>query len=115
MRRSLIPGPGMRCSLGAHGTAAVFGLRQLILDGEIRAGERLSEVRLAARLCISRTTLRLALAQLCCDRLAEPAAGGGFVLRSFSSSEVNDVIEHRGLLEGSAARLAAERRSGRTA
>ena len=43
----------------SQGLAAILGLRQLILDGELRAGDRLSEVRLAARLEVSRTPLRL--------------------------------------------------------
>ncbi len=96
----------------SQGLAAILGLRQLILDGELRAGDRLSEVRLAARLEVSRTPLRLALAQLEHEGLLEPVAGGGFLVRSFSGRQVVDAIDLRGLLEGSAARLAAERNSG---
>lgn len=96
----------------SQGLAAILGLRQLILDGELRAGDRLSEVRLAARLDVSRTPLRLALAQLEHEGLLEPVAGGGFVVRSFSGRQVADAIDLRGLLEGSAARLAAERNTG---
>jgi GntR family transcriptional regulator, vanillate catabolism transcriptional regulator len=96
----------------SQGLAAILGLRQLILDGELRAGDRLSEVRLAARLEVSRTPLRLALAQLEHEGLLEPVAGGGFVVRSFSQQQVADAIGLRGVLEGSAARLAAERNSG---
>ncbi len=47
-----------------RGSPQSSGLRQLILDGELKAGDRLSEVRLASRLDVSRTPLRLALAQL---------------------------------------------------
>lgn len=96
----------------SQGLAAILGLRQLIMDGELRAGDRLSEVRLAARLEVSRTPLRLALAQLEHEGLLEPVAGGGFVVRSFSQRQVVDAIGLRGVLEGSAARLAAERNSG---
>jgi GntR family transcriptional regulator, vanillate catabolism transcriptional regulator len=96
----------------SQGLAAVLGLRQLILDGELCAGDRLSEVRLAARLEVSRTPLRLALAQLEHEGLLEPVAGGGFVVRSFSGRQVADAIDLRGVLEGTAARLAAERNSG---
>jgi GntR family transcriptional regulator of vanillate catabolism len=96
----------------SQGLAAILGLRQLILDGELRAGDRLSEVRLAARLEVSRTPLRLALAQLEHEGLLEPVAGGGFIVRSFSTQQVADAIDLRGVLEGSAARLAAERNSG---
>jgi len=96
----------------SQGLAAILGLRQLILDGELRAGDRLSEVRLAARLEVSRTPLRLALAQLEHEGLLEPVAGGGFVVRSFNYRQVADAVDLRGVLEGSAARLAAERNSG---
>ncbi|MDE3134326.1 MAG: GntR family transcriptional regulator [Acidobacteriota bacterium] len=96
----------------SQGLAAILGLRQLIMDGELRAGDRLSEVRLAARLEVSRTPLRLALAQLEHEGLLEPVPGGGFVVRSFSGRQVLDAIELRGLLEGQAARLAALRHTG---
>ncbi len=96
----------------SQGLAAILGLRQLIMDGELRAGDRLSEVRLAARLEVSRTPLRLALAQLEHEGLLEPVPGGGFVVRSFSGRQVLDAIELRGLLEGQAARLAAMRNNG---
>jgi GntR family transcriptional regulator of vanillate catabolism len=96
----------------SQGLAAILGLRQLILDGELRAGDRLSEVRLAARLEVSRTPLRLALAQLENEGLLEPVVGGGFVVRSFTTQQVADAVALRGLLEGSAARLAAERNRG---
>lgn len=96
----------------SQGLAAILGLRQLIMDGELRAGDRLSEVRLAARLEVSRTPLRLALAQLEHEGLLEPVPGGGFVVRSFNGRQVLDAIELRGLLEGQAARLAAVRHTG---
>lgn len=96
----------------SQGLAAVLGLRQLIMDGELRAGDRLSEVRLASKLEVSRTPLRLALAQLEHEGLLEPVPGGGFVVRSFTGRQVVDAIELRGVLEGTAARLAAERASG---
>ena len=96
----------------SQGLAAILGLRGLIMEGELRAGDRLSEVRLAARLEVSRTPLRLALAQLEHEGLLEPVPGGGFVVRSFSGRQVLDAIELRGLLEGQAARLAAVRNNG---
>jgi len=96
----------------SQGLAAILGLRQMIMEGELQAGDRLSEVRLAARLAVSRTPLRLALAQLEHEGLLEPVAGGGFVVRSFNGRQVVDAIELRGVLEGHAARLAAERNNG---
>lgn len=96
----------------SQGLAAILGLRQLILDGELRAGDHLSEVRLAARLNVSRTPLRLALAQLEHEGLLEQAPAGGFLVRSFGVRQVADAVHLRSVLEGSAARLAAERNNG---
>jgi len=93
----------------SQGLAATLGLRQMIFDGELTAGDRVSELGLAERLCVSRTPLRLALAQLAHEGLLELMPGGGFAVRSFTIQQVSDAIELRGLLEGAAARLAAER------
>jgi GntR family transcriptional regulator of vanillate catabolism len=92
-----------------QGLRAALRLRELILEGELTAGERVSEVPLAARLAVSRTPLRLALAQLAHEGLLEPAAGGGFAVSTFTLDDVGDAIDLRGVLEGTAARLAAER------
>jgi GntR family transcriptional regulator, vanillate catabolism transcriptional regulator len=86
----------------------------MIIEGELVAGDRVSELGLAERLQVSRTPLRLALAQLEHEGLLESVPGGGFAVRSFSRQQVADAIELRGVLEGTAARLAAERHSGET-
>jgi GntR family transcriptional regulator of vanillate catabolism len=88
---------------------ALLGIRDLVLSGAVAMGERLSEVPLSERLGISRTPIRAALARLEQEGLLELAAGGGYVTRSFSIADVIDAIELRGVLEGTAARLAAER------
>ena len=91
---------------------SVFQLRELILKGEFPPGERISEVALAARLGVSRTPLRLALDRLANEGLTEASPTGGFFVRQFSLADVWDAIELRGVLEGTAARLAAERHFG---
>jgi GntR family transcriptional regulator of vanillate catabolism len=88
---------------------ATLRLRELILEGALRGGERVSEVPLAAQLGVSRTPLRLALARLEHEGLLDPAPGGGFAVASFTLEEAADAIDLRGVLEGTAARLAAER------
>jgi GntR family transcriptional regulator of vanillate catabolism len=88
---------------------AVLRLRELIFEGGLSGGERVAEVPLAERLGVSRTPLRLALAQLEHEGLLEAISGGGFVVRLFTREQVIDAIDLRGLLEGAAARLAAER------
>lgn len=88
---------------------ALAGIRKLMLGGGFAVGERLSEVPLGEKLGISRTPVREALARLAEEGLLEKSPTGGYVARSFSIDEVIDAIEVRGLLEGAAARLAAER------
>jgi GntR family transcriptional regulator of vanillate catabolism len=90
-------------------TRATLGLRELIFDGELASGERVPEVALAERLEVSRTPLRLALSTLAHEGLLESLRGGGFLVRSFTEADVADAIELRGVLEGTAARFAAER------
>ena len=88
---------------------ALLLLREMILRGDFQPGERLSELSLVARLSISRTPIRLALERLAHEGLLEASASGGFVAREFTIEDVWDAIEVRGVLEGTAARLAAER------
>jgi GntR family transcriptional regulator of vanillate catabolism len=88
---------------------ATLGLRQLLFDGEIRPGERLVELTLVERIGVSRTPLRLALMTLEHEGLVETMPGGGFSVREFTRADVDDAIELRGVLEGTAARYAAER------
>jgi len=87
----------------------VLRLRELILTGEFGAGERISEHPLTIRLGVSRTPIRLALERLAHEGLLEPYPTGGFVVRRFTLNDIWDGIEVRSLLEGGAARLAAER------
>ncbi len=81
----------------------------MLLRGDFRPGERLSELPLVARLGVSRTPIRLALDRLANEGLLEIWPTGGFVVRAFTLTDVYDAIEMRGVLEGTAARLAAER------
>jgi GntR family transcriptional regulator of vanillate catabolism len=90
-------------------TKATLGIRELVLEGELVPGERVPEVALAQRLGVSRTPLRIALSTLAHEGLLEPLGGGGFVVRAFTRADIGDAIELRGVLEGAAARLAAER------
>src|SRR5256885_8043956 len=87
----------------------VLQLRELILKGQFGPGERISEHPLSARLGVSRTPIRLALERLAHEGLLQPYPTGGFIVRRVTLDDVWDGIEVRGLLEGGAARLAAER------
>lgn len=88
---------------------ALLGLRQRILSGALAGGTRLYEVALAEDMAISRTPIRAALSRLAEEGLLERGTGAGFVVRSFALADVVDTIDLRGVLEGTAARYAAER------
>jgi GntR family transcriptional regulator, vanillate catabolism transcriptional regulator len=89
---------------------AVQHLRDLILGGQLPPGERLSESDMVELLGVSRTPARMAMMRLHEeDLLEEVASSGGFRVRGFSADEVCAAVEIRGILEGLAARLAAER------
>jgi GntR family transcriptional regulator of vanillate catabolism len=74
-----------------------------------KPGDRVLEPRLVEELGVSRTPLRAALVTLAHEGFLEALPGGGFVVREFTRTDIDDAIELRGVLEGMAARLAAER------
>jgi GntR family transcriptional regulator, vanillate catabolism transcriptional regulator len=90
-------------------TKSVLRLRELIFNGQFKPGERMSELSLVELLGVSRTPVRLALAELEHEGLLRVLPGGGYVVREFTEADVRDAIELRGVLEGTAARFAAER------
>ena len=81
----------------------------MVLRGGFAPGERLTELGLAERLAASRTPVRAALERLPQEGLLEALPTTGFVVREFGLSDICDSIDLRGTLEGTAARLAAER------
>ncbi|MFT6784482.1 MAG: GntR family transcriptional regulator of vanillate catabolism [Dinoroseobacter sp.] len=93
----------------AQYSRALMELRSLILSGAFEAGPRLAETALAARLNLSRTPLRKAMDRLVDEGLLERIETGGCRVAQFSFADIIDAIELRGVLEGTAARLAAER------
>jgi GntR family transcriptional regulator of vanillate catabolism len=88
---------------------ATLALREMLVKGRFRPGERIREVPLAAQLNVSRIPLRLALERLAHEGFLEVRATRGFVVQQFTTEDIYDAIELRGLLEGAAARFAAER------
>jgi DNA-binding GntR family transcriptional regulator len=84
-------------------------LRHLILAGEYGPNERLVEKQLAERLGVSRTPVRQALTMLEAEGLVEVTPNRGAVVCSFSVEEVWDIYDLRAVLEGYAARRAADR------
>ncbi|MBN1238139.1 MAG: GntR family transcriptional regulator [Gammaproteobacteria bacterium] len=91
---------------------ALLGIRECLLRGEFSRRERISEVGLSERLQMSRTPIRMALERLAHLGLLDIGPKGGFFVREFTVADVRDAIEIRAVLEGTAARLAAERLAG---
>lgn len=88
---------------------ALLGIRDMVLRGEFKTGERLPELVLVDLLGVSRTPIRAALQKLAEEGILEAAQPAGYVVRGFSEAEIADAIEVRGTLEALAARMAAER------
>lgn len=88
---------------------AHIDMRGRILAGQFAPAERLSETALSELLSVSRTPLREALGRLVEEGLVERGPAGGCRVSSFSIQDIYDANEIRGLLEGLAARTAAER------
>jgi len=88
---------------------AQLALRDMILSGRLRSGERISELQAVEITGVSRTPVRLALVRLEDEGLLQAIPSGGFMVKAFSERDILDSIELRGTLEGLAARFAAER------
>ena len=86
-------------------------LRQALRGGLYRPGDRLREQEVAERLKVSRTPVREALGRLAMQGLVEPAGSRGMIVRSLTTAEVLELYAMRELLEGAAARLAAQHAS----
>ena len=97
-------GGAMRASDKAYQT-----LLDEIVEGVLAPGTVLAEVEQAARLGVSRTPLREALAHLRKDGLIEPLAGRGLIVTAVSIDDIVELYELRQPLEQQAARLAAQR------
>src|SRR5580700_9025045 len=102
--------PGVKESGSSSQTArATLALREMLVQGRLRPGEKIREVPLSEQLKISRIPLHLALERLANEGFLEVLPKRGFRVQSFSVEDMYDSIELRGLLEGAAARMAAER------
>jgi GntR family transcriptional regulator of vanillate catabolism len=94
----------------AHSVSAAVTerLRAQILAGEFKPGERLYEVSLSERFGVSRTPVRSALQTLASDGLLEYAPNRGYAVRMFETTDIIEAYEIRAVLEGLAARRAAQ-------
>lgn len=84
-------------------------LRQGILTGELKPGERLTEIHLAKRLGVSRTPIREAIRMLEQDGLVTMMPRKGAEVSRISGKDLQDVLDVRLVLDSLATRLACER------
>ncbi|HEV8245062.1 MAG TPA: winged helix-turn-helix domain-containing protein, partial [Polyangiaceae bacterium] len=68
----------------------VLTLREMLLRGDFKPGERLAELSLVALLGASRTPVRLALDRLAHEGLLEAKETTGFRVRAFALDDVWD-------------------------
>jgi GntR family transcriptional regulator, vanillate catabolism transcriptional regulator len=88
---------------------ATVSIREMILRGRLKGGQRVAEAMLAQALGMSRTPIRQALPLLAREGLLVESGTRGYLVRTFTRSDILDAIDVRGLLEGFAARRIAER------
>jgi DNA-binding GntR family transcriptional regulator len=84
-------------------------IRDGILEGRLRPGERLKEDMLAKELDVSRTPVREAIAMLQAEGLLEAHQHRGAEVRSYTPGELEEIYDLRSILEGYGARRAATR------
>lgn len=88
--------------------SAAEALRKAILNGQLKPGEWLRQEALAEEMGISQMTVRDALNQLVGEGLAVRIPYKGVRVVSLDVEDIENICAMRGLLEGLAAKLAAE-------
>lgn len=84
-------------------------LRQAILTGELKPGERLMEIHLANKLGVSRTPIREAIRKLELEGLVTMIPRRGAEVAQITWKSLQDVLEVRRSLDALCAELASER------
>lgn len=84
-------------------------LREAIINGHLKPGERLMEIQLADEMGVSRTPVREAIRKLELEGFVVMIPRKGAYVAGISLKDIADVFEIRAALESLAAALAAER------
>lgn len=84
-------------------------LRDWILHGRFKPGERIEEIPIAQTMGVSRTPVRAALATLANEGLIDHQPKRGYLVRVFELDVILAAYEVRAVLEGLACRSAAQR------
>ncbi len=93
---------------GPRGEFVYKALLEGIRAGKILPGDRIREEDVAQSLGVSRTPVREALQHLQARRLVEMAPGRGIVVVELNTQQVMELYAMREVLEGAAARFAAQ-------
>ncbi|MDN7242623.1 GntR family transcriptional regulator [Planococcus sp. N028] len=83
-------------------------IRKMILNGELNAGERINQARLAEKLKISRGPVREALKLLQNEGLIKHETNKGTFVATLSQQDAFEIYTLRALLESEAAQLAVD-------
>ena len=83
-------------------------LRESILKGEMKPGERLMEIHLANKLGVSRTPIREAIRKLELEGLVTMIPRRGAEVAQITAKSLRDVLEVRQALDALAMELACE-------
>ena len=84
-------------------------IADLVINGELKPGDRLDEHSLADRFGVSRTPIREAIRQLGASGLIEIRPRRSAVVRSFDRAELSEAFEAMGEIEALCASMAAVR------
>lgn len=104
-------GASSSSAAGPLGEFVYDRLRADIREQRLLPGTRLREVEIAEKFGVSRTPVREALKRLATEGLLALSASRGFVVTELSNSHVMQLYAMREVLEGAAARFAAEQAS----
>ncbi|NCD05436.1 MAG: GntR family transcriptional regulator [Spirochaetia bacterium] len=81
------------------GTKAYKKLKEMIISGKLKPGQKLNQVQLANQLGISRTPLLQAMNRLTSEQLTETIPRRGTRVRVFTNNDLLSIFEIRGRLE----------------
>ena len=84
-------------------------LKERIIKGNLKPGEKILEVNIAKQLGVSRTPVREALRELAAEGLVRTEPNLGMIVIDFSIEDLQEVLKIRKLLEGFATSIAAKK------
>jgi DNA-binding GntR family transcriptional regulator len=88
---------------------AYEAIKNIILAGQFKPGNKLSDLELATELGVSRTPVRNALSRLARDGLLDAGKGKGYYIPDLGVQQIDDLYALREVFEAHAVRLAVER------